>query len=172
MALAASSVTPTQITIVATILGMLSAYMIALGSVYAAIIVLFASQILDCADGDLARLTNRATRAGAYLDRVLDRFVDAALIIALTALNPVQFWLLGVLALTATFGVSISRVMAEAVGAGCKVGLASRDFRILLIITGLLLNQIYALLTALAILGFATTLHRMVHAMNQMRLSI
>lgn len=161
-------ISPNSVTLVATLLGFYAAYLIGVGNSVLGVGVLLVSQILDCADGDLARLGNRVTKLGAYLDRVLDRFVDAALIISLIALNPEKFWLLGSLALTGTFLVSVTRIMAEAVGAECKVGIATRDTRILAIIIGVLLNQIYYLLIFLAVLGFVTALHRMAHAMKQM----
>ncbi len=161
-------ISPNAITLVSTLLGFCAAYLIATRSTYAGVALLLISQVLDCADGDLARLSGRVTRAGAYLDRVLDRFVDAALIIALIALNPVEYWLAGTLAITGTFLVSVSRIMAEAVGAECKVGIATRDFRILAIVLGVLSGEVYLLLVFLAVLGFITAFHRMLHSLRQM----
>lgn len=163
-----TGISPNTITIIATLLGFYSAYLIAVNKIIYGVVVLFVSQILDCVDGDLARLSNRVTRLGAYLDRVLDRFVDASLIIALIALNPQEYWLIGTLALVGTFLVSVTRIMAEAVGVECKVGIATRDFRILAIIIGLLLNAVYYILVFLAILGFITAIHRMVYSMRRM----
>jgi CDP-diacylglycerol--glycerol-3-phosphate 3-phosphatidyltransferase len=160
--------TPNMVTIIATLLGFYAAYLIATQSIIAGVVVLLVSQILDCADGDLARLSSRVTKKGAYLDRVLDRFVDAALIIALIAFNPAEYWLVGTLAIMGTFLVSVTRIMAEAVGAECKVGIATRDFRILAIIIGLLIGEVYYLLVFLAILGFLTAFHRMIYSMKQM----
>jgi len=161
-------VSPNALTVLSTLLGFYAAYLIAAGASLAGVAVLMLSQVLDCADGDLARLSGRVTRAGAYLDRVLDRFVDAALIIALIALNPAEYWLAGVLAITGTFLVSVTRIMAEAVGAECKVGIATRDFRILAIVVGVLTGEVYLLLVFLAVLGFVTALHRMLHSLRQM----
>ncbi len=163
-----TGVSPNTITIIATLLGFYSAYLIAINNIVLGVVVLFISQILDCVDGDLARLTNRVTRLGAYLDRVLDRFVDASLIIALIALNPLNYWLVGTLALVGTFLVSVTRIMAEAVGVECKVGIATRDFRILAIIIGVLLDAVYHTLVFLAVLGFITAFHRMIYSMRRM----
>ncbi len=148
-------------------MGILSGYLIAIGRIYFGVAILFISQIFDCVDGDLARLTNRVTRYGAYIDRVFDRFVDAAIIIGIVALNPIKLWLSGFLALTFSFGVSITRVMAEAEGATCKVGIAGRDTRIAIIMIGLLLGYYNATLWIIAILSFITTVHRIVHTVNQ-----
>ena len=105
-------------------------------------------------------------KKGAYLDRVLDRFVDAALLIRLVAVHP-DYWLLDMLALTTSFGVSITRVMAEAEGAECKVGIRGRDTRLLIIMFGLLSGRIYEILVILTILGAITTFHRIVHSLKQ-----
>lgn len=166
--LAGTGVSPHAITILATLLGFLSACLIAIEKALPGVLVLLISQIFDCVDGDLARLSGRESSRGAYLDRVLDRFVDAALIIALIALKPSAFWLVGALALTGSLLVSLSRAMAEAEGAECRVGIASRDFRIIAIAVGVLAGQIYYLLGFLALLGFLTTFHRMYYSMKQM----
>ncbi len=165
--LAKFNVDPNHVTILATVIGIVPAFLIASGKYYEAVVVILISQILDCTDGDLARLTGRVTRRGAYLDRVFDRFVDAALIMGLVAVNP-DYWLIGMLALTFSFGVSITRAMAEAEGAVCKVGIGGRDTRLFIIMVGLLINRIYEVLVILAILGFITTLHRMIHTLKQL----
>lgn len=164
-----TGVSPNAVTWFAAFVGFFAAYLIAIREVIAGVVVLFISQILDCADGDLARLKGQTTRRGAYLDSVLDRFVDAGLIIALIALAPADYWFPGVFAIVGTFLVSYTRSRAEAVGAECRVGLATRDFRILAIILGLLLGQVYYLLVFLALMGFFTAFHRMAYSMKQMQ---
>ncbi len=167
--LAKAEVAPTTVTIFATVIGIASAYLFAVKRFHAGAAVLFASQIVDCADGDLARITGSVTKKGAYLDRVLDRFVDAAILIGLIATNPLKLWLVGSLAMLGTFGTSMTRVMAEALGAECKVGIGGRDLRTLIIIIGALAGEIYYLLAILAFLGFATSIHRIVYTMSKLR---
>ena len=153
-----------------------AAAVIAAGKIYWGVLTLFISQILDCTDGDLARLTGRVTRSGAYLDRVFDRFVDAAIIIGMVYLHPAELWLAGFMAVVGSFGVSITRAMAEAEGAECKVGIGGRDTRLAIIMVGLLYGyasgnavSVYsATLWVVAVLGFITTLHRMVHTIRQL----
>lgn len=162
------NVNPNTITIFATLTGISAGYLIAIGKFYESIAVIFVSQILDCVDGDLARLTDRVTRKGAYLDRILDRFVDAALIIGMVAVSPAELWFVGMFALIGSFGVSISRAMAEVEGAECKVGIGGRDTRLVIIMLGLLSNRVYATLIILAFLGFLTTVHRIWHTIKQL----
>ena len=166
--LARFNVNPTSITFLATFIGLFSGYLIAIGRIYEGVAVIFISQIFDCVDGDLARLTNRVTRRGGFLDRVFDRFVDAAIIIGIIALSPLELWLIGILAIVGSFGVSMSRAMAEAEGAVCKVGIGGRDTRLAIIMIGLLLNQFYVTLLIIAALGFFTTAHRILHTLKQL----
>jgi CDP-diacylglycerol--glycerol-3-phosphate 3-phosphatidyltransferase len=163
------SVNPNLITIIATILGILAGFVIFYGRIYLGIVIIFVSQILDCTDGDLARLTGKVTTVGGYLDRVFDRFVDSAIIIGIIALNPGELWFAGVFAIVGSFGVSISRAMAEAYGIECKVGLGGRDTRIAIIMLGLFLREYLITLVIIAVLGFMTTLHRMFYSVRELR---
>ena len=162
------NVNPTLVTFIATFVGLFSGYLIAVGKIYEGVSVLFLSQILDCVDGDLARLTNKVTKVGGFLDRVFDRFVDAAIVIGIIALSPLNLWFIGVLAIVGSFGVSMSRAMAEAEGVVCKVGIGGRDTRLAVIMVGLLLKQYFVTLLIVAILGFVTTTHRIVHTLKQL----
>ena len=163
------NVSPNLITIIATAIGILAGIIIFYGKILEGVVVIFISQILDCTDGDLARLTGRVTPLGGYLDRIFDRFVDAAIVMGIIALNPLQLWLVGTIALVGSFGVSISRVMAEAYGVECKVGIGSRDTRLAIIMVGLLVHQYLLTLAIIAFLGILTTLHRMLHSANKLR---
>lgn len=174
--LSKTNVSPNSVTVIATIVGLASAAIVAMHEIYLGVLVLFISQILDCTDGDLARLTGRVTRKGAYLDRVFDRFVDAAIVIGIVHLFPLELWFEGFLAIVGSFGVSITRAMAEAEGAECKVGIGGRDTRLAIIMIGLLVGynaineiQIYSItLWIIAALGFITTVHRIIHTMKQL----
>ncbi len=163
------NINPNLITIMAGIIGVLAGFIIFLGRIYEGIVIILVSQILDCVDGDLARISEKVTRSGGYLDRVLDRFVDGAIVIGIISLSPESLWLVGVLAIIGSFGVSISRAMAEAYMIECKVGVGGRDTRIAVIMVGLLLGQYYLTLALVAVLGFLTTVHRILHSYNELK---
>ncbi|WP_290902623.1 CDP-alcohol phosphatidyltransferase family protein [Ferroglobus sp.] len=159
---------PNKITYFSAFIGILSGYLIGIGRVVEGVVVLFVSQIFDCVDGDLARMSGRVTKKGAYIDRVLDRFVDAAIIIGIVNLNPEAHWFQGFLALTFSFGVSITRVMAEATGIKLKAGIAGRDTRIVIVMLGLLLGYPSETLWVLALLSAFTTLERIYYALKKL----
>ena len=80
--LARTAVTPNQVTIVATILGLVSAWMFACPGYWPrlfAAIMFLASTTLDGVDGELARLKIADSPSGARLDTLTDNLVHVAL---------------------------------------------------------------------------------------------
>lgn len=83
--IAKTSITPLQVTIIGLIIGLYAAYTgsnpdWAYGILAAFLIEL--SHILDCVDGELARLTGRGSPFAASLDPISDRMKDMAIIYA------------------------------------------------------------------------------------------
>ncbi|MCC7417041.1 MAG: CDP-alcohol phosphatidyltransferase family protein [Acidobacteria bacterium] len=82
-------ITPNQISIVALLLGVASGPVVALGGRTASVagaLLLAANLLLDCVDGELARLTHRTSRLGEWLDTIGD---DASLVSYLLGLGAV-----------------------------------------------------------------------------------
>ncbi|MGO9603617.1 MAG: CDP-alcohol phosphatidyltransferase family protein [Candidatus Binataceae bacterium] len=80
--LAHTPITPNQVTIIATVLGLLSAWLFSIPAYWprlAAAIVFLASTILDGVDDELARLKFADSRVGARLDTLTDNLVHIAL---------------------------------------------------------------------------------------------
>lgn len=75
---------PWMITASAAFLGVLAGFIFASGWGFLAGLVALISQVLDGVDGQFARLTGKETAAGAFLDSVLDRYPDGAMMIGLT----------------------------------------------------------------------------------------
>lgn len=167
--LARTRITPNQVTWIGGTVGMAGVVLVALQQFYLAVALLVISGILDCTDGDLARAKDQVTRYGAYLDHMMDRWVDGALVVALVLTNFETLWLVGLLAMMGTYMATAPRTKAEAEGVSCLVGLATRDLRMLIWWVGLLLLQPYWLLLLLALLGLITSIHRTGHSLGQLR---
>jgi len=75
-----------------------------------------AAQVMDGADGQLARLTDRVTAKGAFLDSVLDRVTDFAIVFGLIIYS------MRSIAGTAIAGFEISGTWILAVGCGAAIG--------------------------------------------------
>lgn len=124
--------------------------------------------ITDCIDGDLSRLTGRSSTVGAFLDSVLDRWTDAAMIVGLAYANP-EHWTVAAVALTASMLTSYTRARAQSLGVDCPDGIGGRDTRVLLLVIAAPAGLIELGLWAVAVTGVATALHRMLVATRRLR---
>lgn len=80
-------ITPNQVTVAATLVGLLSALLYSSGSVLltvAAGILLWMKDLLDSADGQLARAKQLYSRSGRFLDSIGDFVVNAFVFAAIT----------------------------------------------------------------------------------------
>lgn len=128
------------------------------------------SGIVDTLDGQVARLGARTTRFGAFYDSTLDRIGDGAWFTGIAAyllVTPDVRWRNGAVlccfvGVLASLVVSYQRARAEGLGLECKVGIAQRAERVLLLGLptafvgagpgGVVLTAIVAVLTLLSII--------------------
>lgn len=85
-AIYATDITPNQITVVSMILGIIAGAAFAVGTpttLVAAAVLLIIYDVLDCSDGQLARLKKNGTRTGRILDGVSDYVVDITVYIGI-----------------------------------------------------------------------------------------
>ena len=124
---------------------------------------------LDMFDGAVARATGTVRPFGAFLDSLLDRFAEAAVLAGLvyyyaSLAQPTQACVT-TLALIGSFGVSYARARAEGLGLECNVGWFQRPERVLLLGVGLILNEtlLFPAVVALTLLTFVTVWQRVRH---------
>ena len=156
---------PTQITLLSLAMNVVAGWLLITARRLLPAWLLLLAGLLDIFDGALARLRQEDSRAGAFLDSVLDRLSDVVVFACL-------FWSLSgqghavgaALALSAavlTLMVSHLRAEAEALGASLTEGLLQRLERYVLLIVGLgvpgALVPVLAIVTAL---GVVTVLQR------------
>lgn len=165
-------VTPNQVTIAGTVLNLgAAALVVADHLIYAGIVFLVAG-CFDMLDGALARLAQKVTRFGAFLDSTLDRVSEGAMLAAIAYLlasrgHSVDVALV-VLALLGSLLVSYTRARAESLGLDCKVGLMSRPERIILIALGLFFNVLSYVIYIMVALTAFTVIQRVVHTYRQL----
>jgi phosphatidylglycerophosphate synthase len=124
--------------------------------------------IADCVDGDLSRLTGTSSTVGAFLDSVLDRWTDAAMIVGLAYANP-RYWTVAAAALTASLLTSYARARAQSLGVDCPDGIAGRDMRVMLLVIAAPAGLIGPGLWAIAITAGITVVHRMIVTTRRLR---
>jgi phosphatidylglycerophosphate synthase len=132
-------------------------------------IMVIVAGLFDALDGALARLTNRVTVRGGFLDSVLDRYSDAIIMLAIIYAGLCSVvW--GFVALIGSLLVSYSRARVEAFGVKhFVVGFAERPVRLLLIALAFFLENRYPrtlnyAVIVLAILTHLTVLERSILA--------
>jgi phosphatidylglycerophosphate synthase len=166
--LAPTFVTPIQITWASALLFVAGAIAFGTGNYVLGAVLTLVGEITDCVDGDLARMTGRTSRWGAFLDSVLDRWTDAGLILGLGYSDMDSLGGAAGLALVASFLTSYTRARAQSLGVDCPDGIGGRDSRILVLVIAALLNLVLAGLITIIALGVITSIHRMIVAGREM----
>ncbi|HEU5007134.1 MAG TPA: CDP-alcohol phosphatidyltransferase family protein [Jatrophihabitantaceae bacterium] len=139
--LARIGVTPNAITVVGT-LGTVACSIVFLGRGWwmTGALTIWALAMFDALDGLVARVGGTSSRFGAVLDSTCDRFADAAVFGSIAwyfALHD-QRWMLLAALLCLVLGsvTSYIRSRAEAAGFTCRVGIAERTDRLIIVLTG------------------------------------
>lgn len=125
----------------------------------------------DLLDGTMARLSGSVSPWGSFLDSVMDRVTDAAILSALIFFLAARSDSVGVAAgaacLATTALIPYIRAKAESIAVSCKVGLMERSERLfLLLLTGIVgaagyVDSIRYALLLLAGLNLITVVQRM-----------
>ena len=101
--------------------------------------------IMDTLDGRYSRMSGKGTPFGAFLDSTLDRIEEGIVLIAVAAYFATRHNEAAVAATVAaalgSLMVSYTRARAEALGVPCKVGLATRPVRVVILSAGLVFAE-------------------------------
>ena len=161
-------ITPNRISILSALLGGPLACWLILENYYLiAVAVIIISGIFDDLDGDLARAKGVASKEGAILDSVLDRYVDFFIITALILLDPSQHLIPGLLAMFGGMMVPYIRARSEAEGKSVvAAAIGNRTARFILTILGISTQQFFPLLILLAVTANIAAFQRLFFALK------
>jgi phosphatidylglycerophosphate synthase len=124
--------------------------------------------IFDMLDGIVARTAGKATKFGAFLDSVLDRYSDAFLFLSiawyLAAHGDHTGSFLSIGTLVGAFLISYARARAEGLGGSCHTGIMERPERIILLIVATLTGWLVPVLWLMLILTHVTVVQRVYYA--------
>jgi phosphatidylglycerophosphate synthase len=177
--LARLGINPNVVTLLGLLLSIITACVIASGSVVAGgALVLFAG-IFDMFDGAMARVCNAATTFGAFLDSTLDRYSESIILGGLlyyALQRPTlhetlwpwtneQQWMIALIFVAAigSLMVSYTKARAEGLGLDCRTGMLARPERVVILAIGLLTGTTIWALTLLAVLSHVTAVERIIH---------
>lgn len=162
--LQATHISPNMLTVIGFVLALVVAYVLASGQLLWGGVLMILAAVFDAFDGTLARVSNRTSRFGAFLDSTLDRYSESVIFLGLlihyirTDLQTEA--ILVVVALVGSLMVSYTRARAEGLGLDIKSGLLTRVERVLILIVGLISGWMLVALWLLAILTNLTALQR------------
>ncbi|MFH1639689.1 MAG: CDP-alcohol phosphatidyltransferase family protein [Chloroflexota bacterium] len=172
--LAHTGIHPNGITWFGFLLTLAAALLIILGYFPASGVIVLVAGFCDSLDGALARHTGRVTRYGAVLDSTLDRASEGVLLLAILVFylahaseRPVIIASLVGAALIGSYLVSYIRARAEGMGLTCTVGISTRTERVVVMVLGLLFNQIMIALVVIALFSLFTAGQRLAHVRQQ-----
>ena len=184
-ALIESRLTPNAISLTGFALNVVAAALLWERYFFLAGIAFIVGSIMDTLDGRYSRMSGKGTPFGAFLDSTLDRVEEGIVLTAVAAYFADRGMELAaaatVLAVVASMMVSYTRARAEALGVECKVGLATRAVRVVIISAGLLFARGAGLgdfellapaIYVLAALTIFTTFQRIFHVRGALRAGV
>ena len=137
-----SRLTPNAISLTGFALNLVAAALVLDERFVLAAIAFIVGSVMDMFDGRYSRMSGKGTPFGAFLDSTLDRVEEGVVLAAVAA----YFAKRGdevavvavVLSVVGSYMVSYTRARAEALGVECKVGVATRAVRVVILSAGLL----------------------------------
>jgi CDP-diacylglycerol--glycerol-3-phosphate 3-phosphatidyltransferase len=137
-----SRLTPNTISLTGLTLNVVAAVLVWQEYFFLGGIAFIVGSVCDTLDGRYSRMSGKGSPFGAFLDSTLDRIEEGIVLTAVAA----YFASRGeagaaaavVVAVLASLMVSYTRARAEALGVECKVGIATRPVRVVIISIGLL----------------------------------
>jgi CDP-diacylglycerol---glycerol-3-phosphate 3-phosphatidyltransferase len=136
-----SRLTPNAISLTGLVLNIVAAVLVTQRLFFLAGVAFIVGSIMDTLDGRFARTSGKGTPFGAFLDSTLDRTEEGIVLTAVAAYfasRGMDFAVAAtVVAVLASLMVSYTRARAEALGVACKVGIATRPVRVVMLSAGL-----------------------------------
>ncbi len=153
------------ITMVGLSLAAITAFAIARGYFYIAIVLLTVGGLMDFLDGSVAKASNTASVRGAFLDSVIDRVSDALIFGGVTyyfldSAHP-KYAIVPLAILAVSQIISYERAKAETLGLDAKGGLMERAERLIFLGISMALHIIFLeMLAVLLLLCLVTAVGR------------
>jgi CDP-diacylglycerol--glycerol-3-phosphate 3-phosphatidyltransferase len=176
-----SRLTPNAISVTGLIGNLIAAVLILEHHFVLAGIAFILGSLCDMFDGRYSRMSGKGTPFGAFLDSTLDRVEEGIVLAAVAAwfAQEGNDFAVGatVVAVVGSYMVSYTRARAEALGVECKVGIASRAVRVVILSAGLVfgaeelipgLDLLEPAIYVMAALTVFTALQRVLHVRRQL----
>jgi CDP-diacylglycerol--glycerol-3-phosphate 3-phosphatidyltransferase len=176
-----SRLTPNAISVTGLIGNLIAAVLILEEHFVLAGVAFILGSLCDMFDGRYSRMSGKGTPFGAFLDSTLDRVEEGVVLAAVAAWFAKESNELAVgatvIAVVGSYMVSYTRARAEALGVECKVGIASRAVRVVILSVGLVFaagelipdfDLLEPAIYVMAALTVFTALQRVLHVRRQL----
>jgi CDP-diacylglycerol---glycerol-3-phosphate 3-phosphatidyltransferase len=176
-----SRLTPNAISLMGLFGNLVAAFLVTQRLFFLAGIAFILGSVMDTLDGRYSRMSGKGSLFGAFLDSTLDRCEEGIVIAAVAgyfATRGEDFAAaICVVAVLGSLMVSYTRARAEALGVECKVGLATRPVRVVLLSIGLIFAKgagigdfelLAPAIYVLAALTIFTVFQRVWHVRNEL----
>jgi len=174
-----SRLTPNAISVAGLIGNLVAAALVTQQLFFLGGIAFVLGSVMDTLDGRYSRMSGKGTLFGAFLDSTLDRIEEGIVLAAVAgyfAANGEDFAAaMCVVAVLGSLMVSYTRARAEALGVECKVGVATRPVRVVILSVGLVFAKgagvfdadlLAPAIYAMAVLTAFTVVQRVWHVRN------
>ncbi len=176
-----SRLTPNAISMMGLIGNLAAAVLVTQRLFFLAGVAFILGSVMDTLDGRYSRMSGKGTLFGAFLDSTLDRLEEGIVLAAVAGYFAAQgddfAAAMCVVAVLGSLMVSYTRARAEALGVECKVGLATRPVRVVVLSIGLVFAKgagigdfelLAPAIYALAALTTFTVFQRVWHVRNEL----
>jgi CDP-diacylglycerol--glycerol-3-phosphate 3-phosphatidyltransferase len=176
-----SRLTPNAISMTGLALNVAAALLILDGRFVLGAIAFIVGSIMDTLDGRYSRMSGKGTQFGAFLDSTLDRIEEGVVLAAVAwqvaDSGDASLAAACLLVVLGSLMVSYTRARAEALGVECKVGIATRPVRVVILSAGLLFAEgelidgfdlLPAAIWAMVALTALTVVQRVWHVRSQL----
>jgi CDP-diacylglycerol--glycerol-3-phosphate 3-phosphatidyltransferase len=177
-----SRLTPNAISMVGLVGNLTAAVLVWQEYFFLGGIAFIVGSVMDTLDGRYARISGKGTLFGAFLDSTLDRVEEGLVLTAVAyyfAKTGDEFAAaMCVVVVLGSLMVSYTRARAEALGVECKVGLATRPVRVVILSIGLVfakgagvfdIELLAPAIYAMAALTALTVVQRVWHVRNALK---
>ena len=158
---------PNHLTVAGLGVSIAAAYVLSMGRLRWGAVLLAVAGLFDFFDGAVARLAGSDSDYGAFLDSVVDRYSDLAVLLGILVYYETRGNTTGSIAtmatLAGTFMVSYTKARAQSIGLRCEVGIMERPERLIALIAGATFHVLTPIMVLLAVLTNVTAVQRIIY---------
>ena len=158
---------PNHLTVLGLGVSVAAAYVFSMGRLRWAAVLLAVAGLFDFFDGAVARLAGSESDYGAFLDSVVDRYSDVAVLLGVLVHYQQQGNMTGAVltmaSLAGTVMTSYTKARAQSIGVRCDIGVVERPERLIALIAGATFHVLTPVMALLAVLTNVTALQRIIY---------